>query len=79
MKSSISRWVSGDDFFDRESELRVLEGQVGVAPSSRLAPSASAEVIRRPPPPIPRSVQLLPPAGESQGGTAPSTGRTVSE
>ena len=28
MKSSTGRWVSGEDFFDRKSELRVLEGQV---------------------------------------------------
>ena len=28
MKSSTGRWVSGDDFFDRKSELRVLNGQV---------------------------------------------------
>ena len=28
MKSSTGRWVSGDDFFDRVSELRVLNGQV---------------------------------------------------
>ena len=28
MRSSTGRWVSGDDFFDRESELRVLEERV---------------------------------------------------
>ena len=28
MKSSTSRWVSGDDFFDREPELQVLESRV---------------------------------------------------
>ena len=28
MKSSTGRWVSGDDFFDRESELQILEAQV---------------------------------------------------
>ena len=28
MRSSTGRWVSGDDFFDRESELRVLAEQV---------------------------------------------------
>ena len=28
MKSSTGRWVSGDDFFDRESELQVLEARV---------------------------------------------------
>ena len=28
MESSTGRWVSGDDFFDRESELRVLESRV---------------------------------------------------
>ena len=28
MKSSTGRWVSGDDFFDRESELRLLESRV---------------------------------------------------
>ena len=28
MKSSTGRWVSGDDFFDREPELRVLESRV---------------------------------------------------
>ena len=28
MRSSTGRWVSGGDFFDRKSELRVLEGQV---------------------------------------------------
>ena len=28
MKSSTGRWVSGDDFFDREPELRVLERRV---------------------------------------------------
>ena len=28
MKSSTGRWVSGDDFFDREPELRILENRV---------------------------------------------------
>ena len=28
MKSSTGRWVSGDDFFDRERELRLLESRV---------------------------------------------------
>ena len=28
MKSATGRWVSGDDFFDRESELRILEMRV---------------------------------------------------
>ena len=28
MKSSTGRWVSGDDFFDREPELQVLESRV---------------------------------------------------
>ena len=28
MKPSTGRWVSGDDFFDREPELRVLESRV---------------------------------------------------
>ena len=28
MKSSTGRWVSGDDFFDRERELRILENRV---------------------------------------------------
>ena len=28
MKSSTGRWVSGDDFFDRVSELRILEEQI---------------------------------------------------
>lgn len=28
MESSTGRWVSGNDFFDRESELRILEGRV---------------------------------------------------
>ena len=28
MESSTGRWVSGDDFFDREAELRVLESRV---------------------------------------------------
>ena len=28
MKSSTGRWVSGEDFFDRERELRVLETRV---------------------------------------------------
>ena len=28
MKSSTGRWVSGDDFFDREAGLRVLESHV---------------------------------------------------
>ena len=28
MKSSTGRWVSGDDFFDREPELRLLESRV---------------------------------------------------
>ena len=28
MRSSTGRWVSGDDFFDRESELRILESRV---------------------------------------------------
>ena len=28
MNSSTGRWVSGDDFFDREPELRVLESRV---------------------------------------------------
>ena len=28
MKSSTGRWVSGDDFFDREAELRLLESRV---------------------------------------------------
>ncbi len=28
MKSSTGRWVSGDDFFDREPELQILEAQV---------------------------------------------------
>ena len=28
MKSSTGRWVSGDDFFDRDSELRLLEARV---------------------------------------------------
>ena len=28
MKSATGRWVSGDDFFDRESELQVLEARV---------------------------------------------------
>ena len=28
MRSSTGRWVSGDDFFDREQELRVLESRV---------------------------------------------------
>ncbi len=28
MKSSTGRWVSGDDFFDRESELQILETRV---------------------------------------------------
>ena len=29
MKSSTGRWVSGDDFFDREPELCILENRVG--------------------------------------------------
>ena len=29
MRSSTGRWVSGDDFFDREAELRILESRVG--------------------------------------------------
>ena len=28
MKSSTGHWVSGDDFFDREPELRILESRV---------------------------------------------------
>ena len=28
MRLSTGRWVSGDDFFDRESELRVLKARV---------------------------------------------------
>ena len=28
MKSSTGRWVSGDDFFDRERELALLESRV---------------------------------------------------
>ena len=28
MKSATGRWVSGDDFFDRESELRILDARV---------------------------------------------------
>ena len=28
MRSSTGRWVSGDDFFDREAELRILESRV---------------------------------------------------
>ena len=28
MKSSTGRWVSGDDFFNRESELEILEERV---------------------------------------------------
>ena len=28
MRLSTGRWVSGDDFFDRESELRILKGRV---------------------------------------------------
>ena len=28
MKSSTGRWVSGDDFFDREPDLRLLESRV---------------------------------------------------
>ena len=28
MKSSTGRWVSGDDFFDRDAELRILESRV---------------------------------------------------
>ena len=28
MRSSTGRWVSGDDFFDRDSELRLLEARV---------------------------------------------------
>ena len=28
MRSSTGRWVSGDDFFDRELELRALEGRI---------------------------------------------------
>ena len=28
MRSSTGRWVSGDDFFDRESELQMLEERV---------------------------------------------------
>ena len=28
MKSATGRWVSGNDFFDRESELRVLDARV---------------------------------------------------
>ena len=28
MKSSTGRWVSGEDFFDREEELKLLESRV---------------------------------------------------
>ena len=28
MRSSTGRWVSGDDFFDRELELKALESRV---------------------------------------------------
>ena len=31
MTSSTGRWVSGDDFFDREAELRILEERVRAA------------------------------------------------
>ena len=31
MQSSTGRWVSGNDFFDREPELQILETRVAMA------------------------------------------------
>ena len=35
MRSSTGRWVSGDNFFDRERELQILETE-GLRPQSRI-------------------------------------------